>query len=95
MRYLKHFNKKTFDISLVSNYIAAMDNTAGIIGLISTVRDKANRFILQQLKEHGIRLAEYQPDGTLKCTSRKARNEVLKSRNLHDRDAGYGDWAGE
>jgi DNA-binding MarR family transcriptional regulator len=31
-----------------------MDNTAGIIGLISTVRDKANRFILQQLKEHGI-----------------------------------------
>ena len=31
-----------------------MENTAGIIGLISTVRDKANKFILQQLREHGI-----------------------------------------
>ena len=31
-----------------------MDKTAGIIGLISTVRDKANKFILQQLKERGI-----------------------------------------
>ena len=31
-----------------------MDKTAGIIRLISTVRDKANKFILQQLKERGI-----------------------------------------
>jgi DNA-binding MarR family transcriptional regulator len=31
-----------------------MDHTAGIIKLISTVRDKANNFILQQLKERGI-----------------------------------------
>ena len=49
----------------------------------------------RQLKEHGIRLAEYQSDGTLKCTSRKARSAVLKSRELFDRDAGYGDYAGK
>ena len=31
-----------------------MTETSGIIGLISTIRDKANRFILQLLKERGI-----------------------------------------
>jgi DNA-binding MarR family transcriptional regulator len=31
-----------------------MDKTAGIIALISTVRDKANRIILRKLKERGI-----------------------------------------
>ena len=31
-----------------------MDKTAGIIALISTVRDKANKIILQKLKERGI-----------------------------------------
>ena len=49
----------------------------------------------EQLKRHGVKCAEYKPDGTLECTSRKARNQVLKSRNLRDRDAGYGDYAGE
>jgi hypothetical protein len=49
----------------------------------------------EQLKQHGIKCAEYLPDGTLKCTSRKARNEVLKSRELFDKDAGYGDYAGK
>ena len=37
-----------------SNYIVNMEHTAGIIGLISTVRDKANKFISQQLKHRGI-----------------------------------------
>ena len=45
----------------------------------------------QQLKEHGIAGAEYQPDGTLECSSRKARRDVLKSRGFHDKDGGYGD----
>ena len=49
----------------------------------------------EQLREHGIKCAQYMPDGTLQCTSRKARNAVLKSRGMHDKDAGYGDWAGE
>jgi len=31
-----------------------MNHTAGIIGLISTVRDRANKFILQELKKRGI-----------------------------------------
>jgi DNA-binding MarR family transcriptional regulator len=39
---------------LMSNYIDSMDNTAGIIALISSIRDKANRLIQQQLKGRGI-----------------------------------------
>jgi len=49
----------------------------------------------EQLKEHGVQCAQYLPDGKLECTSRKARNAVLKSRNLFDRDGGYGDYTGE
>ena len=45
----------------------------------------------EQLREHGIAGAEYQPDGSLECTSRKARRDVLKSRDMIDRDGGYGD----
>jgi DNA-binding MarR family transcriptional regulator len=30
-----------------------MDKAAGIIALLATIRDKANKFILQQLKERG------------------------------------------
>jgi len=31
-----------------------MENTAGIISLLATIRDKANKFILRRLKERGI-----------------------------------------
>ncbi|MBW1802077.1 MAG: MarR family transcriptional regulator [Deltaproteobacteria bacterium] len=31
-----------------------MDKTAGIIAIFSTIRDKANKFILAQLKERGV-----------------------------------------
>lgn len=31
-----------------------MDKTAGIIAILATIRDKANKFILQQLKERGV-----------------------------------------
>ena len=38
----------------MTNYIISMAHTEGIIALISTVRDKANKFILQKLREYGI-----------------------------------------
>jgi MarR family transcriptional regulator, organic hydroperoxide resistance regulator len=38
----------------MSNYIGAMENTEGIIALVSTIREKANRFIAEQLKRQGI-----------------------------------------
>jgi len=38
----------------MSNYIVVMDKTAGIIALISTVRDASNKIIIQKLKERGI-----------------------------------------
>lgn len=38
--------------------------------------------------------AHHEPDGTCVLESRKARNDVLKARNLRDNDAGYGDWSG-
>ena len=41
------------DISWISNYILPMQ-TEDIIALISAIRDKANRFILQEMKARGI-----------------------------------------
>ena len=38
----------------MTNYIDFMAHTDGIVALISTVRDKANKFILQKLRECGI-----------------------------------------
>ena len=46
------------------------------------------------LQDKGIRNARYRPDGALECTTRAARNEVLRARGLRDQDAGYGDYAG-
>jgi hypothetical protein len=45
-------------------------------------------------QENGITGAYHEPDGTCVATSRKARNQVLKLRNMRDNDAGYGDWSG-
>jgi hypothetical protein len=45
-------------------------------------------------RQHGIVGAHHDADGTCVLESRKARNEVLKARNLRDNDAGYGDWSG-
>jgi hypothetical protein len=48
----------------------------------------------EMYRKAGIKCATHLADGTLEYTSRKARSAVLKSRNLLDKDAGYGDWAG-
>lgn len=56
--------------------------------------DQVPRFNAQ-LKEQKVAGARYRADGKLECTSRKARNTVMKMRNLRDGDAGYGDYAGE
>ena len=45
-------------------------------------------------RERGITCAQHLPNGDLEYSSRKSRNAVMKSRNLLDRDAGYGDWNG-
>ncbi len=45
-------------------------------------------------KERGIVGARHLPDGTLEYDSQGSFNEVLKLRGLFNRDAGYGDWAG-
>jgi hypothetical protein len=52
--------------------------------------EKFNR----ELVDNKVRGAYYRKDGNLVCTSRGARNRVLKMRNLRDGDAGYGDYAG-
>jgi MarR family transcriptional regulator, organic hydroperoxide resistance regulator len=39
---------------LISNYIAFMVKTEGIIALVASVREKANRFITDELKKRGI-----------------------------------------
>jgi MarR family transcriptional regulator, organic hydroperoxide resistance regulator len=49
-----NFNKISLDFGLISNYIGAMVKTKGMIALIASVRDKANRLITLQLKERGI-----------------------------------------
>jgi DNA-binding MarR family transcriptional regulator len=38
----------------MTNYIIFMANTEGIVASISTIRDKANKFILNKLRECGI-----------------------------------------
>ncbi len=45
----------------------------------------------EDMKRHGIKCAHMNRDGTLECTSRKARRDVMKMRGLFDKDAGYGD----
>ena len=56
--------------------------------------DQVPRFNAE-LKERKVAGAIYRPDGKLECTSRKARNTVMKMRNMRDGDAGYGDYAGK
>jgi hypothetical protein len=47
----------------------------------------------KDLKERGI-VADVRDDGTIACYSRKARKELMKFRELHDRDGYYGDYTG-
>ncbi len=56
--------------------------------------DQVNQFN-EDLKRKGIVCAQHLPDGTLEYTSNKARNQVLKFREMHDKDAGYGNFAGK
>ncbi len=55
--------------------------------------DQVGRFNAE-LKERKVAGARYRDDGKLECTSNKARNTVMKMRNLRDGDAGYGQYAG-
>jgi hypothetical protein len=43
------------------------------------------------IKKHGIQGAAVLDSGQVRCTSRRARNEFLRMRGLHDMDGGYGD----
>jgi hypothetical protein len=43
------------------------------------------------IKKHNIQGAAVLPDGRIRCTSKRARNEWLRHRGLHDMDGGYGD----
>lgn len=45
-------------------------------------------------RKGGIVGAYHKPDGTCVFESRKARNQVLKSRGMIDQDGGYGDYTG-
>jgi len=42
------------DNSFISNYIFSVADTEGIISTISTVREKANRYISRQLRKMGV-----------------------------------------
>jgi DNA-binding MarR family transcriptional regulator len=52
--HAEKFSQKRLDISLMSNHIVTMQ-TEHLIALISAIRDKANRFIFEQLKARGIK----------------------------------------
>ncbi len=56
--------------------------------------DQVPRFN-EELKNQKVAGAYYRGDGKLVCTSRSARNKVLKMRGMRDGDAGYGDYAGQ
>jgi len=43
------------------------------------------------IKQHSIQGAAVLDSGQIRFTSRRARNEFLKMRGLHDLDGGYGD----
>lgn len=45
-------------------------------------------------RERGVIGARHLADGTLEYDSQGAMNDVLKLRGLYDRDACYGQWAG-
>lgn len=45
-------------------------------------------------RERGITGAYHRPDGACVFESNHARNQVLKARGMYDRDASYGQWAG-
>ena len=49
----------------------------------------------EDLKRHGITCARHTPDGVLEYTSKKARNQAMKHYGAFDKDAGYGDHAGD
>lgn len=49
----------------------------------------------EEYKKRGITGAYHRENGDLVITSNKARNEVMKLRNLMDKDAGYGQWSGK
>jgi MarR family transcriptional regulator, organic hydroperoxide resistance regulator len=46
--------QKKLDISLIANYILSMVKTESIIALVASVREKANKFITEELKRRGI-----------------------------------------
>ncbi len=46
-------------------------------------------------RERGITGAYHREDGTLLVDSNGAMNKVLQARGLYDRDAGYGQFAGD
>ncbi len=48
----------------------------------------------EMYKQHGIAGAYHKPDGTCVFESNGARNAVLELRGLFDRDASYGQFAG-
>lgn len=48
----------------------------------------------EMYKAAGVTGARHLPNGQLEYDSNHARNEVMKMRGLYDRDAGYGQWAG-
>jgi len=56
-------------------------------GVMKSQIEKARK----DIKKHNIQGAAVLPDGKIRCTSRRARNEWLKHRGLHDIDGGYGD----
>lgn len=55
--------------------------------------DQVARFN-QELKDKKISGIRYRTDGKAECTSNKARNTLMKMRNMRDGDAGYGQYAG-
>lgn len=92
----KKKNRESKRSHLAVPYVAAAirsDKPWRSLGL-SVPMSQANEFN-QMYQEKGITGAYHERDGTFVAESRKARNEVLKLRNLRDNDAGYGDWAGK
>jgi hypothetical protein len=45
----------------------------------------------EDAKRDGVRGVEYQPDGSVKITSRQGRKQLMKLRGLKDNQGSYGD----
>jgi hypothetical protein len=82
---------KVFGVPMIGCAISAANPWRSVgLACASHQTSEFNQFY----QDNGISGAHHDTDGTFVAESRKARNDVLKLRNMRDNDASYGDWSG-